>query len=704
MTSFLHPWALWIGAVAAAAPLVIHLLTRPRPVRRRLSTIRFVREVVRQRASRNRLRDFLILLARTVAILLLAVAVAQPQRKGPSILTEPDQGQRIRVVLLDASRSMDARDGSSSAFQLAKTTAAQYLKYEPGLSADLIVAGAAPRSVFDLCTANFESLRDELARTEVLQQELNVPRALARAAELLTPRDENDHRGRELIVVSDFQRTNWTRADFSVLPKETRIQLDSVAPAATPANVAILGAAVRPVAVGESAVRLEIELGNFTPSSRNLSLEVQWGGAAHRLETVARPGLSTVSETIRGEASPWTVGTVRLLGNEDSLPDDDSYPLCCRLRREAVVALITRQPASLRPSSSHHLRCALFPEKSEGAGSLSLDTIDPIEMDGSRLARADVAVLDHPGKLSEEAIRLLADQVRRGRGLLYVTAEPIDATNLKLLLDALGGSGMPVRFLPAEESRRALTIAKVKEASEPWSIFGPALPAVLGRLRLGGGLVSAVNPAAELTGSVLAEYNDGVAALVDARVAAGRVVVFNVDLLQSNLPQTGLLVPIAQELMQTLLRQDGASDGATCGEPLVARLPAEAGPAADLAIERVGDEGPAAPDATNRFGTITDEAIGPLWKWASAEEPGVYRIRRSGEDVFACSVTVPAEESRLEPIPDDVLTGRLSGGLQMAVRRVGDESRQRDDLWKWAVVGCLGCILAEWTALMVFRS
>ena len=71
--TFLHPWAILIGAIAAGLPVAVHLLTRPRPVRMPLSTLRFVHEAVRQRAARHRLRDFLILALRTVAVLLIAL-------------------------------------------------------------------------------------------------------------------------------------------------------------------------------------------------------------------------------------------------------------------------------------------------------------------------------------------------------------------------------------------------------------------------------------------------------------------------------------------------------------------------------------------------------------------------------------------------------------------------------------------------------
>ena len=63
--NFLHPWAIVIGLLGMALPLVVHYMTRPRPKSMPLSTIRFVRDAVKQRQSRSKLRDGLVLLCRS---------------------------------------------------------------------------------------------------------------------------------------------------------------------------------------------------------------------------------------------------------------------------------------------------------------------------------------------------------------------------------------------------------------------------------------------------------------------------------------------------------------------------------------------------------------------------------------------------------------------------------------------------------------
>src|SRR5687768_1820152 len=102
--NFLHPWALGIGAAAIALPIVIHWLTRPRPVTMPLSTLRFVREAVQQRRARHRLRDWLILLLRALAVALLAWAFARPLLGSKPLMADAP-GDAVRLVILDRSQS-----------------------------------------------------------------------------------------------------------------------------------------------------------------------------------------------------------------------------------------------------------------------------------------------------------------------------------------------------------------------------------------------------------------------------------------------------------------------------------------------------------------------------------------------------------------------------------------------------------------------
>src|SRR5262249_26466167 len=135
--TFLHSWAIALGLGAAALPVIIHWLTRPRPVRLYLSTIRFVREAVQQRRARNRLRAVITLRLRTAAVLLLAWAVARPLFSRQPLVGAEQSGEAARVVILDVSQSMAAGAHGIQVFERARPVAGKHLTDQVGLYANL---------------------------------------------------------------------------------------------------------------------------------------------------------------------------------------------------------------------------------------------------------------------------------------------------------------------------------------------------------------------------------------------------------------------------------------------------------------------------------------------------------------------------------------------------------------------------------------
>jgi len=707
--SFLHTWALIIGGTALAGPVVVHLLTRPRPMTMPLSTLRFVRDAIRQRRARHRLRDFLILALRTAAVLLLALAVARPELGKRPLVSGREDGNAIRVVVLDVSQSMAATDGGIAAIERARTIAGRHLRYRPGLRVNLVLASAVPRPVFDQPSTNFQALQTELADCRVLPERIDVGRTLEEAGRLLAPGAADDGLRRELVVVSDFQRSNWAKADFGGFPRGVQIQLESVAPAKTPSNLAILRATARAAGAHGRQIQLEIEVGNFSTASATATIEATIGDSTWREEVTCAAGRRTVvGDQLELRRLGWQPGQAALVGVEDCLAADNSRPFVVRVRTPPVYALITRQAPNERPSSSHYLECALLPEagrKEDDSGRLV--RLDPSRVDATSLAPADVIAMDHPGKLSEESVKLLAGLLRRGRPIIYLACEPIDATNLKRLAEAAGtGLQMPVEFLPPPpgSARRDRFISSVARDNPVFSVFGDQLTTLTGSLRFAGGLDSR-RLEGSLGDDVLADYNDGAACLVFTSSDAGSLAVLNVDLAASNLPKSPALVPLLEELVRMMVNRRGSDREAYCGEPLVARLPAEAGSASELQI--TGPTGGRDESGEVSCGELVESPTGVVWRWAAPDRPGVYQCCSNDDNAdvtYALAVNMPSEESELEPLPADVLVNRLATGQDVYFHGATDESRSRDDTWKWLVVACAICMLGEVLALAGFRT
>jgi hypothetical protein len=698
--TFLNPWAIGVGMAAVALPLVIHWLTRPRPVRLPLSTVRFVLEAVRQRRARKRLRDWIILAFRMLAVALLGWAVARPFVGQPPLISTEEASDASRVVLLDVSQSMAAESGGIELLERARPLAADYLQKQSGLQANLILGGARAQPAFDRASFNFPALREELARARVRPERLHVQAALNSAADLLAKAGDSG-RKQELVIISDFQRSNWAVADFSVLPEDTRIQLVSVAIKEAPANLAVLQVGCRGRVESGREARLEVEVGNFSPTARQVQMELTLGEARYRLEGVCTPGNKTTLATeVRFREPGWQIGEARLADLQDALPADNVRSLAIEVHPSPTYALITRQSADLRPSSSYFIERALGAASGNRAPNASrILRIDPFHLDREVLAGAEVLVLDHPGKLPAEAIQLFTSLLRRGRGILYVAAEPVDATNLQLLAESAGSElQLPVVFAPPPQGqrRRDLFLTDISSAQPPFAVFGDSLLGLTSSLRFSGGLATK-RLEENLADDILATYSDRSASLTLSPCGLGSLAVLNADLSQSNLPSSPAFVPLLGEFAGRLLGKPRTDEAMACGEPLAVFLPLAAGPAAGLVVLGPDDQ----PEPTSE---LVEDKNGVVWKNPGLPSPGVYKVKRGSQIVYALGGAISAEEADLRAIDPELFQGRLSGGRTIRFTASTGEGEKRDPIWAWLTVGCVGCLLAEVLALKLFRT
>jgi hypothetical protein len=697
----LHPWAIAIGLCAATLPLIVHWLTRPKPALFPLSTLRFVRALIEERRALWRLRDALVLILRTAAICLLAAAIARPWFGATRDTQAAPSSQDVRIVILDASQSMAARSGKSELFERARPVAAKELGYAPGLTANLIIAAATPFAVFARPSTNFSALDEALSKARPLPQRLRAQQALNLAGEMLAGTPGEGVR-RELVVVSDFQRSNWGSVDFSSLPVDTQVRLESVAPESDLPNVAVLD--VAPVGRAEAGreLRLNVAVGNFSPALRHARVQVELGSAVVNLEGDCPPnGRSVLSGEIVAREPGWHAGTVRLLDIEDALPEDNIRAFAVDVRPPPALALITRQAANAVPSSSYFIERALAPYDAEERRSATrVVRLRPEAVDRETLSSAESIVIDHPGKLTPETIQLLASFFNRGRGILYLSSEPTDATNLKLLTEAIGGGfHLPVEFVPStQRPRHNLLIADARKDQPPFALFGDQLPSFLEDLRISGGLATHPQPGS-IAEEILSTFDDQSAFLVAADSSTSTFAVINADLGQSNLPSSPMFVPLLGELVQRRLSgPTHRTETLLSGEPFSLVLPPEIEAPAGLTIS-----GPKA--GTNETGELVQDSQETAWRAASAGPPGSYEVRRDAKTLFAAPVVLAAEESDLRTIGADVFKDRLSGGRKIDFHSASnDHSEAQDTLWIWLAVACVACLLLEIGTLAWFRT
>jgi len=127
---FLVPVFAIAGLVAAAGPIIIHLLNRRRFRVVRWGAMDFLREAITRSRRILQLRDLLLLALRTLCILLFGAAMARPFLEKAAGPIDPDQPVHA-VVLIDNSLSMAYQPFEGTALDEAKAQAADLIGHLP---------------------------------------------------------------------------------------------------------------------------------------------------------------------------------------------------------------------------------------------------------------------------------------------------------------------------------------------------------------------------------------------------------------------------------------------------------------------------------------------------------------------------------------------------------------------------------------------
>lgn len=125
--SFLAPSLLW-GLLAATIPVLIHLISNRRTKRMDFSAVRFIKELEHDTIRKLKLRQIILLVLRTLAVIALVLSFARPVKIGYFPLVG-SIGQSTRIAMLfDNSASMNANVERTSLLDRSKETAMNLLR------------------------------------------------------------------------------------------------------------------------------------------------------------------------------------------------------------------------------------------------------------------------------------------------------------------------------------------------------------------------------------------------------------------------------------------------------------------------------------------------------------------------------------------------------------------------------------------------
>ncbi|MFO0906301.1 MAG: VWA domain-containing protein [Pirellulales bacterium] len=543
--NFIHLGFLAAGA-AIAIPIAIHLLFRQKARVVPIGSIRFLQQVVREHQRRRRIREWLLLLLRTLAVAALALLFARPYFDAAARQALDQE----TVVLIDASASMQATDGAGGsswtrAVEQARTTLASL--------DENVVAHVA---LFDSTGARELSLEQWENEAQPTAAATDYSLALAWARDVLAASNRSRQR---VVLISDAQRSGIVETPPELLPKSVEFLMHDVGASLAP-NVALtsvetLRTEIRP---GQPIV-VRATLRNFGPLPvRGLRVECNMEGPNGKVEAsgaVDVPGRGTARVEL-----PLTIqadGVYRgaaSFEHADALTLDNRRWLAFEARRPDRVLLVDGQEGrSVFANETYYLETVLRLRPPEGSSQQRSFEAERIVWEaGEGFPRLDgyrAVVLANVRQFKTNDAQRLRAYVEGGGSVLVFVGDQCTRESLRPLADA-GLSVGTIAETPREDRLR------VTAWDEKHAAFKPLADPQRGDLRrLEFQRSLPIERPAEGTRALLSSGPTVLAA--ETQVGRGRYVYFgsSADRDWSDWPKTRLYVPLVRQLLAYLTDQ-----------------------------------------------------------------------------------------------------------------------------------------------------
>jgi hypothetical protein len=694
MFTFLNP-GLLVGLLAAAIPILIHLFTRRKVKTVSFSTLRFIKELQRRKIRYLKLRQILLLILRTLAVLFLVLAFARPALKQTQGILSADAPASVAVIL-DNSLSMGLQVEGQPLFEIARQRALEIVDlFKEGDEIYLIYPQRSPRLAHDGAIRQPQAARDLIESTELSDAGTDLVGAIRLAVEQL---GSSRFVNREIYLISDLQRsgiraTVAAASDSLQIPEDVKLFVVPITGGGrlnlAIDSVGVVNQIIERGRVTEVAATVR-NTGSLPLRERLIHLYLEGKRVGQDAVTLEPGATKRVLFRIVPDRAGITTGYARL--EEDDLPQDNRRYFVFRIPEQINVLLVGNRPADTRA-----LRLALRPDE-KSATYIRVRQLRTVELNRATLSTADVVFLVNLPNLDDNLGVSLREFVRQGGGLVIFLGSDADVRDyndkllrrleMPLLTKAMGS---------LEGSEAFLTFGKI-DFGHP--IFHGVFEEENARIE-SPRIRFAFDVARDTPHETIIAYGNGAPFLAEGGVGAGRVLLFTTALEDSwsDLPVRGIFAPLVNRSVTYLAgRGQSKTQILRVGSDLVYQ-PKQVGESALFAVEKPdGDQVRVKPDVSAGKYTI---------RFAETQRAGIYKVLAGERQVAAFAVNPPPEESDLTPADPDELkeitgTGRFfvvakGASLDEVVR----QSRYGRELWRLFLLAALACLLIE---MLVFRE
>lgn len=639
-----------LATLAAAIPVLLHMISRQRAKQLPFSTLRFLRISVEKTRRRRRLHDVALMLLRAAALLLIALGLARPTLTRLAALW--GGADSAVVVVLDNSASMGQVDQERARVDTALGAAGEIFRQlsDADEVALLITNGPAHPETRQLGHRQ-DKIRQVLNQVKPSYGRADLTGAVAEARELLA---KSTAVNRQIFILSDVQATSWEGFSPSAAPKDEATPDPKASQRAIPmvvvdcarapkANVGVRDVRVESTApVAGVLVQVTVELQNMSTVAQQRHVELLLDGvreADSPMLELSPEGRARYTLSCTPQQSGLHRGEVRLVGQDGSALDDRRY-FAIEVGQGIPVAIV--KPARHEIScleTSFYVERALAPEE-KGGWALEAKSLTLAELPSEPLATYRVVYLVDVPALEQEAAERLADYVKSGGNVVWICGDNVDPATYNRMSEVTHGALLPAALLDMRTPEKGRDSWHISELDHEHPATRPFLePASLYQSVLVTKYVRLDTKAAP-DARVLGRLDSGDPVLVQRRVGEGSVTLWatSAHVGWTNWPLRPIFLPLLLRMTFELAGAESARHAAFAGAPLVVPLESRRPSSVEVqppsgALVRLPVNG-----ADNTF------------RYSDTHDIGIYRVRLQEADKseeLAFAVNLDPEE--LEP-------------------------------------------------------
>jgi hypothetical protein len=656
----------WLAV--AAAPILIHLWSRRTHREMSWAAMEYLLAAAKRQTRRLRFEHWLLLAIRTLLVVLVVLAVAEPyfQRAGLALTTN---GNTHRVLVLDGSYSMAYQPTDKTRFDRAKELARQIVEESPqGDAFTLVLMSSPPRVVVASPALDPREIVREIENLRMPQTTADLPATITAVRHIVdgAHRDNPRLARHEVYFITDLQRVTWAPKLSEAAAAEFFQQTDELAKAAmlflidlgqpTAENLAVANLRTTdPLVTVGRGVQLEAEFKNFGRQARRrqpVELLIDGRRVEQKEIDVGPGGTASVGFSYRFDAPADHAIEVRAAG--DAL-DVDNHRYLAAPVRQAIRALCIEGRPSGQPfrGAADYLAVALSPQADHAL--VQTDVAAESALMDRNLGGYDCVFLCNVAQFTASEARVLDAYLESGGSLIFFLGDQVLADRYNR---ELGGAGRP-RILPA---RIGAVVDRPQFRLDPLGYRHPIVQPFRGR-----------GEASLLTTPVLKYYRlavpersraqtvlalaNGDPLVMEEPIHRGRVVLVATSVVPAwtALPLWPSFVPLVQEIVAWCAHGQLQQRNLTVGEPLVASIAASAAEAPLSVQTPDGRSHPAQLRTAGDFSSLT---------YADTLQSGIYAARFgppvNRDETFAVNVdTVESDLEQISPeeLQSDVWTG-----------------------------------------------